>query len=80
MQNQESASKKNIPTDVKSLQHAIRWYMLGFALLGGAVGYFAGSSQSPVIGTILPLLFGLIGGASGLYLAKIDLEDTYTRH
>jgi hypothetical protein len=53
--------------------------MLGFALLGGAVGFFAGSSQSPVIGTLLPLLFGLIGGASGLYLARVDLNESMTR-
>jgi hypothetical protein len=54
---------------------ARRWYTFGFALLGAAVGYFAGSSQSPVIGTLLPLLFGLVGGAGGLYLARIDFDD-----
>jgi len=61
-------------TEVPELRSALRWYLSGFSLLGGAVGYFAGSSQSPVIGTLLPLLFGLIGGAGGLYLTRAELD------
>lgn len=61
-------------TEVPELRSALRWYLFGFSLLGGAVGYFAGSSQSPVIGTLLPLLFGLIGGAGGLYLTRAELD------
>lgn len=74
----ESATSSN---SLPMSRSALRWYMLGFGLLGGAVGYFAGSSQSPVIGTLIPLLFGLIGGAGGLYLARLDFEapKTYFR-
>ena len=61
-----------------NLQPALRFYMLGFTLLGGAVGFFAGASKSPVIGTLLPLLFGLVGGAGGLYLTRVDLYDRKT--
>lgn len=61
-------------TEVPELRSALRWYLSGFSLLGSAVGYFAGSSQSPIIGTLLPLLFGLIGGAGGLYLTRAELD------
>ncbi|MDH3379599.1 MAG: hypothetical protein OEQ39_21955 [Gammaproteobacteria bacterium] len=54
-------------------------YGVAFGLLGIAVGLFAGLSQSPVIGVLLPLLFGLIGGAGGLYVAKVNLDDTRDR-
>ncbi len=59
-----------------ALRAALRWYLVGFTLLGASVGYFAGSSESPVIGALLPLLFGLVGGAGGLYLAKTDLTTS----
>jgi len=62
----------------QTMRLSLRWYMFGLALLGGAVGYFAGTSQSPVIGTLIPLLFGLIGGVGGLYLAKLDFESSAT--
>lgn len=65
----EGTGPQKLPPASRS---ALRWYFFGFSLLGGAVGYFAGSSQSPVIGTLLPLLFGLVGGAGGLYLTRVD--------
>lgn len=72
--------KNNIQSNSEvDLRSALRWYMLGFTLLGGAVGYFAGSSQSPVIGTLLPLLFGLVGGAGGLYLARAEIHEPKTK-
>jgi hypothetical protein len=71
--------KNNIQSNSEvDLRSAMRWYMLGFTLLGFAVGYFAGSSQSPVIGTLLPLLFGLVGGTGGLYLARADIYEPKT--
>jgi len=60
------------------LRCALRWYLLGFALLGGAVGFFAGSSRSPVIATLLPLLFGMVGGVGGLYIARAPLSKPET--
>jgi hypothetical protein len=57
-----------------TLASSLRWYSAGFALLGGAIGYMAGASQTPVVATLLPLLFGLIGGAGGIYLARADLS------
>lgn len=58
----------------------VRWYLVGFALLGGVIGYFAGSSQTPVIGILLPLIFGLIGGAGGIYLARVDFSKANTSY
>ena len=75
MNNTDNSNKTEVPKGSISLHSAVRWYMLGFALLGGAVGFFAGSSQSPVIGTLLPLLFGLIGGAGDEMQAHASLRE-----
>lgn len=32
-----------------------------FAAVGGLVGWYVGASESPVVGTILPLIFGVVG-------------------
>ncbi|MBN1210178.1 MAG: hypothetical protein JXB05_35325 [Myxococcaceae bacterium] len=53
----------------------LRWSTLGFAVVGAATGLFAGMSQSPVVAALLPLLFGLLGGAGGLFIAKMDLHS-----
>ena len=72
---QENQEKNAVSTKaLPELRTALRWYLIGLSFLGVAIGYFAGSSQSPVIGTLLPLLFGLVGGAGGLYLTRVDLE------
>ncbi|MFL5347660.1 MAG: hypothetical protein ACJ8AT_22970 [Hyalangium sp.] len=52
----------------------LRWSTLAFALIGLLTGLFAGMSQTPVIGTLLPLLFGLLGGAGGFFIAKENLR------
>jgi hypothetical protein len=49
-------------------------YALGLAIIGLAAGFFAGASSTPIVATLLPLLFALVGGASGLYLATADLS------
>lgn len=54
-------------------------YGISIALLGLCIGLFAGLSQSPVVGVLLPLLFGLIGGANGVYLARTNLENKQER-
>ena len=51
-------------------------FLIGLACLGLAIGVFAGGSETPVIGTLLPLLFGLIGGASGFFVIGLDLSQT----
>jgi hypothetical protein len=61
-------------------EKAALWsYGTGLALLGAAVGYYVGSSESPVVAAALPLLFGLVSGAGGLYLAKVDLSKKINR-
>ena len=46
---EKDREKNTVPsTEVPELRLALRWYLSGFSLLGGAVGYFAGSSQTPV--------------------------------
>ena len=44
-----------------------RWIPIAFALIGFLIGSFAGLSLTPVVGALLPLLFGLIGGGSGFF-------------
>lgn len=43
-------------------------YIIGVAATGVVVGMFVGLSDSPVVGALLPLLFTLIAGGSGLYV------------
>ncbi|MFC1573099.1 sulfite exporter TauE/SafE family protein [Candidatus Eisenbacteria bacterium] len=74
-ESKEGQHPEPVPSQLVS---GLRWYMLGFALLGGAVGAFAGLSHSPVIATLLPLLFGLVGGAGGLYLARAQFNEPHT--
>jgi hypothetical protein len=58
---------------------ARRWFVSGLGFIGGTTGYLLALSQSPVVGIALSLLFGLVGGASGLYLAKADLVSEQGR-
>jgi hypothetical protein len=44
-------------------------------MVGAAVGYFAGLSESPVVATLLPLLFSVLGGSSGLFLVTAKPEE-----
>jgi hypothetical protein len=53
---------------------ALFWYGSGTILLGVFLGMAAGLSKTPVIGILIPLLFSILGGAGGLYLAKAELE------
>ncbi len=41
-------------------------YFLGCISLGTVAGFLVGSSSSPVVGVVLPLLFALLGGATGV--------------
>ena len=52
--------------DPKALRRTY-WPSVAALVLGLAIGWFAGLSSSPVVGTLLPLLFGLFGGAGGFY-------------
>jgi hypothetical protein len=61
-----------------SLLAALRRYVAGLAVVGLASGFFAGASHAPIVGTLLPLLFALVGGTSGIYVINADLSDTAT--
>src|SRR5262245_1183186 len=76
----ESAKKPRAP-EPNSLREVPRgaWlYLAGFVSVGWAIGVYSGWSASPVVATLLPLLFALIGGASGLFLATTDLASSRT--
>jgi hypothetical protein len=60
--------------------HAGVWFTVGLGLIGAATGYFVALSRSPVVGIVLPLVFGLVGGAGGIYLAKADLKSEEGQH
>jgi hypothetical protein len=53
--------------------------VLGMGALGLLVGTFAAWSASPIAATTLPLLFGLLGGASGFSLVGMDFSKQDTR-
>jgi hypothetical protein len=57
---------------------ALWWYVGGLAVVGLTSGFFAGASHTPIVGTLLPLLFALIGGTSSIYLATADLSTPET--
>jgi hypothetical protein len=44
--------------------------LVGIALVGFLVGALTGMSSSPVVGTLIPVLFSLVSSASGLIVAK----------
>jgi hypothetical protein len=57
--------------------HADRWFTFGLGVVGAATGYLVALSSSPVVGVVLPLVFGLAGGAGGAYIAKADLNSEH---
>lgn len=63
------------------LKLSVFWYIIGIGFIGIAVGYFVALSNSPVIATLIPLIFGLLGGSSGLLLVRINSneESSYTK-
>lgn len=50
-------------------------YLLGLACLGTLVGVFSGGSQTPIVGALLPLLFGLMGTAGGFFALTSGQES-----
>jgi hypothetical protein len=62
-------------TSSRSLSRSLRWYLIGMLMVGLTAGFFAGMSKTPVVAVLLPLLFALIGGAGGLYLATAPLDS-----
>jgi hypothetical protein len=54
-------------------------YFIGVSALGVVVGYLVALSASPVVGVLLPLMFGLLGGAGAIYTAKLDFRDPSER-
>lgn len=53
--------------------------IFGMAALGLLVGLFIAWSASPIAATALPLLFGLLGGAGGLSILRMDLSKENAR-
>ncbi len=47
--------------------------------LGALLGVWIAWSQSPVVVTVLPLLFGVIGGAGGYSLLKMDFSKPHNK-
>lgn len=62
----------------RALDASVRRYIVGLAAFGVATGFFAGASSTPIVGTLLPLLFGMLGGTGGVYLAAADLQSNTT--
>lgn len=58
---------------------AIGLMVAALVSIGAAAGYSVGLSQTPVVATLLPLLFGLIAGGSGFLLLKTDFGNEAER-
>lgn len=54
---------------------ALLVYAFAVAALGAVIGFFAVLSDSPIVAVLLPLLFGLIAGASGIYVSRTDISQ-----
>ncbi len=65
-------------TSADALSPALWWYAAGLATIGLTSGFFAGASHTPIVGTLLPLLFAVVGGTSGVYIANADLSNPVT--
>jgi hypothetical protein len=72
----DGASRDESRSTISAERAALVWYGVGTVLIAVYIGAAAGLSRSPVIGTLLPMLFSVIGGVGGLYLAKTDLEGS----
>jgi hypothetical protein len=57
----------------------MKWYLGGFGAIGLLTGLYTGMSDSPVAATVLPLLFSLVVGTGGVYLAKGDFRSEVGR-
>ena len=64
-----------IPSRILAARLAL--YAVGVGSVGFIVGYLAGGSASPVVSELLPLVFALVGGASGIAVAKADLTNLH---
>src|SRR5947209_3368044 len=47
-----------------------RWVPISFATTGLLIGFIAGQSMTLIVGTLLPLLFGVIGGGAGFFAVQ----------
>ncbi len=69
------SSKRNINAEPPAqVRRALTVYTLGFTALGLALGMLAGWSASPVVATLLPILFGVIGATGGFALTRSNLS------
>lgn len=57
------------------MKSAIAWVSLAMLALGMLVGALTGLSESPVAGVVIPLLFGVLGGANGFFILRCDFSE-----
>ena len=48
------------PAETSKGRYAQHWFIGGLGLVGAAIGYLLALSESPVVGIVLPLIFGLM--------------------
>jgi hypothetical protein len=63
------------PIITEELKKTALWHIISFTIIGMAVGFMSGASNSPIVATVLPLFFALIAGGGGVYLIKADIES-----
>ncbi len=66
---------------MKSTWQVLSWavVLLAFVAVGFLFGWLIGVSNSPVVASAIPLVFGLAGGFSFRYLERRAAEDSYAK-
>jgi len=61
------------------VRQGTRWYLGGLACVGVAVGLFAGLSYTPIVATLLPIVFGLVAAGGGYYFSNQVVDPARAR-
>lgn len=71
---------KNKDVFTNELHSSLLFQLAGISFVGFIIGFIAGLSSSPVVSTLLTLIFTVIAGSGGLYIGKVDFNDKYLKY
>ncbi|MCZ6835256.1 MAG: hypothetical protein O7G85_05720 [Planctomycetota bacterium] len=72
---------ENIQSNIdRSSRQALVWIIFGTLSVGILIGFLTGASRSPVVSSVLPLIFAAVGGLGGFhFLRSADSKQQLTR-
>src|SRR4051794_3005182 len=65
--------------DVTTYREETMYVAFAMGALGALLGIWIAWSESPVVVTVLPLLFGIVGSAGGYSLLKMDFSKPHNQ-